>query len=51
MSYYKDEVDLDNALLALDAAGLDSEFDFNYECHLSHLGGSLVFGEFDKGNR
>jgi hypothetical protein len=30
-------VDLDNVLLALDAAGLDSSFDFNYEGHLSHL--------------
>lgn len=38
-------VDLDNALLALDSAGLDSEFDFNYEGHLSYLGGlNLNFG-------
>ena len=38
--------DLDNALLNLDAAGLDSEFDFNYEGHLTHLGTeiSLTFG-------
>jgi len=39
-------VDLDNALLALDEGGLDSEFDFNYEGHLAHLGTnlSLTFG-------
>lgn len=34
-------VDLDNALLALDAAGLDSEFDFNYEGHLNELGNEI----------
>jgi hypothetical protein len=36
-------VDLDNALLALDAAGLNSESDFNYEGHLPFLNTGLDF--------
>lgn len=34
-------VDLDNALIALDAAGLNSESDFGYEGHLPYLSSNL----------